>query len=82
MVDPRTDGATVIYFGATVEVEDEEGARATYRIVGEDEIDRWSKEVRGTRGGQSKIPHVDPTLEGELVQSLARFAGGPEAGIS
>jgi transcription elongation factor GreB len=39
VVDPRTDGATVIYFGATVEVEDEEGARATYRIVGEDEID-------------------------------------------
>jgi len=26
-------------FGATIEVEDEEGVRATYRIVGEDEID-------------------------------------------
>ncbi|WP_394827063.1 transcription elongation factor GreB [Pendulispora albinea] len=28
-----------IFFGATVEVEDEEGVRSTYRIVGEDEID-------------------------------------------
>src|SRR5277367_4071404 len=39
VVDPRTDGAEVIFFGATIEVEDEEGVRATYRIVGEDEID-------------------------------------------
>jgi transcription elongation factor GreB len=39
VVDPRTDGAEVVFFGATVEVEDEEGAKATYRIVGEDEID-------------------------------------------
>ena len=36
---PRTDGATRIFFGATVEIEGEDGARATYRIVGEDEID-------------------------------------------
>jgi transcription elongation factor GreB len=28
-----------IFFGAVVEVEDEDGKRATYRIVGEDEID-------------------------------------------
>jgi transcription elongation factor GreB len=39
VVEPRTDGASVIFFGAYVEVENEEGARATYRIVGEDEID-------------------------------------------
>ena len=43
--------------------------------VPEDEIYRWSKEVRGKLGGQSKIPHIDPTLEGELVASLARFCG-------
>jgi len=30
---------TRIFFGAIVEIEDEEGARSTYRIVGEDEID-------------------------------------------
>jgi transcription elongation factor GreB len=39
VVEPRTDGATVVYFGAYVEVEDEDGDRTTYRIVGEDEID-------------------------------------------
>jgi transcription elongation factor GreB len=39
IVEPRTDGVTVIFFGAWVEVEDEDGARASYRIVGEDEID-------------------------------------------
>jgi transcription elongation factor GreB len=39
VVEPRTDGATTAFFGAYVEVEDEDGARTTYRIVGEDEID-------------------------------------------
>jgi transcription elongation factor GreB len=33
----RRDGK--VYFGATVEIEDEEGARTSYQIVGEDEID-------------------------------------------
>jgi transcription elongation factor GreB len=39
IVEPRTDGAKRIFFGAFVEVEDEEGERTTYQIVGEDEID-------------------------------------------
>ncbi len=39
VVAARTDGETRIFFGATVEVEDEDGVRARYRIVGEDEID-------------------------------------------
>jgi transcription elongation factor GreB len=39
VVEPRTDGVQAVFFGAIVEVEDEDGARATYRIVGEDEID-------------------------------------------
>jgi len=39
VVDPRTHGVDAVFFGAHVEVEDEDGARATYRIVGEDEID-------------------------------------------
>jgi len=38
VVEPR-HGETRVFFGATVEVEDEDGKRATYRIVGEDEID-------------------------------------------
>ncbi len=39
VVEPRSDGETRIFFGATVDIEDEDGKRATYRIVGEDEID-------------------------------------------
>lgn len=41
VVEPRApDGqADRVFFGAIVEVEDEEGVRATYRIVGEDEIE-------------------------------------------
>jgi transcription elongation factor GreB len=39
VIEPRTDGTTRVFFGATIEVEDEDGVRATYRIVGEDEID-------------------------------------------
>lgn len=41
--------------------------------TGEESIYRWSKVVRGKLGGQSKIPHIDPTMEGEMVQSLLRF---------
>ncbi len=43
--------------------------------VSEETIYRWSREVRGKLGGQSKIPHVNPTVDGEMVQSLLRFAG-------
>lgn len=42
VVEPRSpdgEGGDRIFFGAVVEIEDEDGKRATYRIVGEDEID-------------------------------------------
>ena len=39
VVEPRTDGVDKVFFGAFVELEDEDGARMAYRIVGEDEID-------------------------------------------
>ncbi len=39
IVEPRSDGIDRVFFGATVTVEDEEGIRSTYRIVGPDEID-------------------------------------------
>jgi transcription elongation factor GreB len=39
VVEARTGESPVVYFGAYVEVESEEGARSTYRVVGEDEID-------------------------------------------
>ena len=44
-------------------------------LVSETEIYDWSRQVRGKLGGQSKIPHIDPTLTGELVQSILRHAG-------
>jgi transcription elongation factor GreB len=37
VVRPREAGTKQVFFGAWVEIEDEEGARAVYRIVGEDE---------------------------------------------
>ena len=39
VVEPRAATTDVIFFGALVELEDEQGGRASYRIVGEDEID-------------------------------------------
>jgi len=40
VVDPARQGsAGVVFFGATVEVEDEDGKVVTYQIVGVDEVD-------------------------------------------
>jgi transcription elongation factor GreB len=39
VVEPRVEAVESAFFGAYVEVEDEDGVRAAYRIVGEDEID-------------------------------------------
>lgn len=39
VVDQRPVGETRVFFGAYVTVEDEEGALATYRLVGPDETD-------------------------------------------
>ncbi len=39
VVHPRTGAVDAVFFGAYVEVENDAGVRATYRIVGEDEID-------------------------------------------
>jgi transcription elongation factor GreB len=39
VVDPREQRGDKAFFGATIEVEDEDGARRTYVLVGEDETD-------------------------------------------
>lgn len=39
LVNPKEQRGDKIFFGATVELEEETGAKRTYRIVGEDEID-------------------------------------------
>lgn len=42
-------------------------------LTSPDAIYDWSRQVRGKVGGQSKIPHVDPTPDGEMIRSLAAF---------
>ncbi len=39
VVDPATQSGPVVRFGATVEVEDDDGNVKTWRIYGEDEVD-------------------------------------------
>lgn len=39
VVNPKEQRGEKIFFGATVELEEETGTRRSYRIVGEDEID-------------------------------------------
>ena len=45
LVDPKQQKGDKIFFGATVELEDEAGARSTFVIVGEDEIDSSSGRI-------------------------------------
>ena len=45
VVDPKQQRGDKVFFGATVEVEDEDGVRATYRIVGEDEVDSANGDI-------------------------------------
>ena len=45
VVDPRHSRGDKIFFGATVELEDESGVRTTHQIVGEDEIDSDAKKI-------------------------------------
>ena len=45
------------------------------RRCGGEKVYQWSREVRGRLGGQSKIPHIDPTVDGEMTQSLLDFIG-------
>jgi len=47
VVDPKEQRGDreKIFFGATVELEDEEGARVVYQIVGEDESDSKARRI-------------------------------------
>ena len=42
-------------------------------LVPEDGIYRWSQAERGKLGGQTKIPHIDPTPDSSMIQSLIRY---------
>jgi transcription elongation GreA/GreB family factor len=76
LVDPKTQSHETVLFGATVEVEDEEGQRHTFHIVGEDESDAsinkvsWvsplAKSLIGHKAGETvnwQRPVGDTTLE-------------------
>jgi len=45
VVDPKTLKGTTVVFGATVSIEDEEGQKHSYQIVGADEADVLSKKI-------------------------------------
>lgn len=45
VVDPKPHPSGKIFFGAWVEVTDEDGVAVEYRIVGEDEIDLAKKQI-------------------------------------
>lgn len=60
VVDPKQIVNTKVVFGATVTIEDEDGAEKTVRIVGEDEIDP----------GESKISWKSPMAKALLGKSV------------
>ncbi|MBX2810668.1 MAG: transcription elongation factor GreB [Myxococcales bacterium] len=45
VIDPSQVTSDTVEFGATVEVEDEDGRVLTYQIVGEDEVDARNKRI-------------------------------------
>ena len=45
VVDPKQQKGDRVFFGATVELEDEEAAVATWHIVGEDEVDLEQRHI-------------------------------------
>lgn len=45
IIDPKEQNPVCVRFGATVIIEDENGQRRTYTIVGEDEIDLAAKKI-------------------------------------
>jgi transcription elongation factor GreB len=74
----RADGR--IFFGATVEVEDEDGATSTYHIVGEDETDPTSGRIswrspigrallNKKEGDAATFKKPVPTVAGSTIRS-------------
>ncbi|AKT40058.1 transcription elongation factor GreB [Chondromyces crocatus] len=45
LVDPGQQRGNKVFFGATIDIEEESGARHTYQIVGEDETDSKSGKI-------------------------------------
>ena len=49
-------------------------------LAPEEMIYEWSKTVRGKLGGQSKMPHIDPTQDSSMITSLRGFVMGKTRG--
>jgi len=49
-------------------------------LVPEDGIYHWSQAERGKLGGQTKIPHIDPTPDSSMIASLRVFHTHPSSG--
>ena len=60
LVDPKAQGHETVLFGATIEVEDAEGARHTFHIVGEDEAD----------ASINKVSYVSPLAKALIGQKI------------
>lgn len=50
-------------------------------LVPEDGIYLWSQVERGKLGGQTKIPHIDPTADSSIIRSLVKFSVNPQYSI-
>ena len=77
VVEPSSQKSDKVMFGATVVVEDEEGARKEYQIVGEDEVDAKTGHI------SSKSP-IGKALSGKRVGQtvlVSRPAGEIELAI-
>lgn len=82
VVDPKQICSDRVEFGATVEVEDEEGRRVIYQLVGEDEVDAKQKRISmkspvgkallGKRVGDEVLV-VRPAGEVELIVMAIRY---------
>ncbi len=42
-------------------------------LIPENGMYRWSQAERGKLGGQTKIPHIDPTIDSSMIASLRNF---------
>jgi transcription elongation factor GreB len=84
LVDPKAQRGDKVFFGATVELLDESGARSTYVIVGEDETDSASGRISwrspvgrallGKRAGDVVVVRR-PAGEVELEVLSVRYGG-------
>lgn len=63
VVDPARSRGNVVFFGATVEVEDEDGERRRYQLVGEDE----SAPERG------RVSYLSPIGRALLKRKVGEF---------